>query len=338
LVVYYLFIFFGRLDKLNLEIKYKMKNKYRNITAALLMASVSFSLSSCGGGADDANSAEDVEKAIEDITKKVVEEPQKPEDNLTLRIGGKFFTIPSPVQTAFLIKEEGSAFNSELLNKAENGDTYTTSFKKALNMGIYGADMGYITLYENTDLSLKYLKAVRKIAGELDLAGAFNDKLAERFSSNMENQDSMLVFVNEAYKNADDYLKNNDKSNIAALVVVGGWVEAVYFASQSAVETKNQKLINRVAEQKQALTNLIAMLKSLEGYTEVEEYEDLTIELEDLLTHFEGINFKYEYVEPVTDPVKKVTNINSKNTIEISDETLTKIVEGVKEIRNSMIG
>lgn len=315
-----------------------MKNKYRNITAALLMASVSFSLSSCGDETKEHKPDEDHTSAIDSITNGVTDEKQKPEDNLTLRIGGKFFTIPSPVQTAFLIKEEGTAFNSELMNKAENGDSYTTSFKKALNMGVYGADMGYITLYENTDLSLKYLKTVRKIAGELDLSGAFNDELASRFSDNMGNQDSMLVFVNEAYKNADDYLKKNDKSNVAALVVVGGWVEAVHFAAQSAVETKNEKLIARVAEQKQALKNLIAMLKSLEGYTEVEEYEDLTIELEDLLTHFSDIKFTYEYVEPVTDPVKKVTNINSKNAIEISDETLNKIVEGVKEIRNSIIG
>lgn len=315
-----------------------MKNKYRNITAALLMASVSFSLSSCGDETKEHKPDEDHTSAIDSITNDVTDEKQKPEDNLTLRIGGKFFTIPSPVQTAFLIKEEGTAFNSELMNKAENGDSYTTSFKKALNMGVYGADMGYITLYENTDLSLKYLKTVRKIAGELDLSGAFNDELASRFSDNMGNQDSMLVFVNEAYKNADDYLKKNDKSNVAALVVVGGWVEAVHFAAQSAVETKNEKLIARVAEQKQALKNLIAMLKSLEGYTEVEEYEDLTIELEDLLTHFSDIKFTYEYVEPVTDPVKKVTNINSKNAIEISDETLNKIVEGVKEIRNSIIG
>lgn len=315
-----------------------MKNKYRNITTALLMASVSFSLSSCGDDTKEHNSGEDHSKAIESITNDVTEEKQKPEDNLTLKIGGKFFTIPSPVQTAFLIKEEGTAFNSELMNKAENGSSYTTSFKKALNMGVYGADMGYITLYENTDLSLKYLKTVRKIAGELDLSGAFNEELAGRFSDNMGNQDSMLVFVNEAYKNADDYLKKNDKSNVAALVVVGGWIEAVHFAAQSALETKNEKLINRVAEQQQALKNLIAMLKSLKGYTDVEEYEDLTIDLEDLLAHFDAVKFTYEYVEPVTDPVKKVTTINSKNTIEISDETLNKIVEGVKEIRNSIIG
>lgn len=338
MVVYDLFIFFGRLDTLNFEIKYKMKNKYRNITAAVLMASVSFSLSSCGDDSKENNSTETSEEAKDQITKEVTEEQTKPDGNIAVPIGGKYFTIPSPVQTAFLIKEEGTAFNSELMNKAENGDSYTTSFKKALNMGVYGADMGYITLYENTDLSLKYLKTVRKIAGELDLSGAFNDELASRFSDNMGNQDSMLVFVNEAYKNADDYLKKNDKSNVAALVIIGGWVEAVHFAAQSAVETKNQNLIERVAEQKQALKNLIAMLKSLEGYTEVEEYEDLTIDLEDLLTHFEDIKFTYEYVEPVSDAVKKVTNINSKNAIEISDETLNKIVEGVKELRNSIIG
>ena len=205
-------------------------------------------------------------------------------------------------------------------------------------MGVYGADLGYITIYENTDLSLKYLKSVRKIADQLDLSGAFNEDIAKRFNNSMGIQDSMLVLVNEAYKNADDYLKNNDKSNIAALVVIGGWVEAVYFASQSALETKNEKLIERVAEQKQALINMVGMLKSLDGFSELEDYEDLTIDLEDLLKEFETITFSYEYAESVTDPVKKATVINSKNNINISDETLTKIVESLASIRKTIVG
>lgn len=314
-----------------------MNNKYRNLTAALVMATASFTFTNCGG---DTNTAtpDDVQKDIEKIDSEESQNAGTPPSTLVFNIGGKFFAIPSPIQTAFLVKEEGAAFNSALLNKSENAESYSTSFKKALNMGIYGADMGYITLYENTDLSLKYLKSVRKIAGELDLSGAFDDKLATRFSENMGNQDSMLVFVNDAYRSADDYLKNNDKSNIAALVIIGGWAEAMYFASQSALETKSVKLVERVAEQKQALTNMIAMLKSLEGYTEVEEYEDLTIDLQDLLSLFDDVTFGYEYIEPVTDPLKKVTNINSKNTIDISDETLNKIVSSIADIRNSIIG
>ena len=172
-----------------------MKNKYINYTTALVPASASFTFSSCEEKGDV---TVDVENAIDKIDETAKQATGKPEDNVRIKLGGQFYTIPSPVQTAFLVKEEGTDFNSELLNKAENGDTYTTSFKKALNMGVYGADMGYITIYENTDLSLKYLKTVRKIADELDLSGAFNNELGERFNSNMGNQDSMLVFVNEA--------------------------------------------------------------------------------------------------------------------------------------------
>jgi len=312
-----------------------MKNKYRVLFATLALASASFSLTSCGD--DKKDETKTSEEAIDDITKKVVEEQQKPADVLNVQIGSQVFTIPSPVQTAFLVKEVGTTFNSELLNPVENASSYSSSFKKALNMGVYGADMGYITIYENTDLSLKYLKAVRKIADQLDLSGAFDEDLMHRFGANMGVQDSMLVFVNEAYKNADDYLKKNDKSNIAALVVVGGWVEAVYFASQTALETNNERLINRVAEQKLALSNMIKMLKSLDNYSTDEAYEDLTIDLEDLYTHFEGITFEYEFVEPVTDPVKKETTINSKNKVNISTETLNDIVESLASIRKTII-
>ncbi len=313
-----------------------MKN-YSVYITTLALFSGSMLFTSCGDDTKTDN-AGDSQTTIDHIDTKIVEDTKTPPDIIRVKIGGKFFTIPSPVQTAFLVKEEGSDFNSELLNDVNNVDKYTTSFQKALNMGVYGADLGYITIYENTDLSLKYLKSVRKIAGQLDLSGAFNEDIAKRFNNSMGIQDSMLVLVNEAYKNADDYLKNNDKSNIAALVVIGGWVEAVYFASQSALETKNEKLIERVAEQKQALKNMVAMLKSLDGFSEQEDYEDLTIDLEDLLKEFETITFSYEYAEPVTDPVKKVTVINSKNNINISDEVLSKIVESLASIRKTIVG
>ncbi len=336
LVVLDLFSFFGRLEKLNFEIEHKMKIKYSGYITALAMASTSLFLTGCGGESTP-ETPKDAEDEIQKIDEKITKDT-KPDDIIRVKVGNQFFSIPSPVQTAFLIKKEGADFNSELLNPIENSGSYSTTFQKALNMGVYGADMGYITLYENTDLSLKYLKGVRKLADELDLAGAFNDKLAERFSANMGNQDSMLVFVNEAYKNADDYLKKNDKADVAALVVVGGWVEAVYFAAQTAVETKNQKIIDRVAEQKQALTNMINMLKALPETSGDESYEDLVLELEDLRAIFDDITFTYEYVEPVTDPVKKETAINSKNTVEISDESLNQIVKTLSEIRNSIIG
>jgi len=249
-------------------------------------------------------------------------------------IGGQIFSIPSPVQTAYLIKDVGADFNSDILNPRENADNYSTSFLKALNMGVYGADLGYLTIYDNTDESMKYLTSVRGLAKDLDLGGAFDEDLIERFSSNIGDQDSMLVFVSEAYKNADNYLKDNDKDEIAALVVTGGWIEATYFASRTAVETNDQQIIDRLGDQKNTLHSLILMLEQYRGN---QDYDDLAYELEDLYMVFEEIKYTYEFVPPVTDPSNKLTMIKSKHTVELTEDHLNAIIEKIESIRNEIV-
>jgi len=249
-------------------------------------------------------------------------------------IGCQIFSIPSPVQTAFLIKDVGVSFNSDYINPAENAVNYSSNFSKALNLGVYGADLGYLTIYDQTDGALKYLKSVRGLSKDLGLEGAFDEKLAERFSSNIGNQDSMLVFVSDAYKNSDNYLKNNDKDDVAALVLAGGWIESIYIAADAAVSTNNPQLIERLGDQKNALASLIAMLGQYNNDT---DYEDLIIELEDLYSIFEGITYTYEYVPPVTDESNKLTVIKSKHTVDIADGDLEAIIEKIESIRTEIV-
>ncbi len=259
-----------------------------------------------------------------------------PNDNGIISIGGQVFVIPSPIQTADLIAKSNVPFNAEILNPTENVGNYTTTFSRALNMGIYGADLGYISIYKNNNFSTKYLKTVKGLADDIGLGSAFNDDLADKINAAMNDENKMLELVSEAYKTADDYLKENQKDDLASLVIIGGWLESVYFAGNTAVATKSKEIIERVADQKSVLKTILAMLKQYRE--ENEEYDDLAIDLEDLLKLFDKVTYTYEYVEPVTDEVEKITSFKSKHTVTITDEQLNAIVEKVKSIRKEIIG
>jgi len=272
----------------------------------------------------------EVNNEVEKIDKKIVDTT----GNVgPITIGGQIFSIPSPVQTAFLIKDENASFSSEYLNSPDNVSNYSSPFLKALNMGVYGADLGYLTIYEKNDDAMKYLKAVRDLSKDLGLDGAFDDKLAERFSNNIGNKDSMLVFVSEAYTNSDKYLKENDKDEVAAVVLAGGWLESIHIACKAALETKSVNLVNRIGEQKRSLESIISMLNQ---FRTNQDYDDLVSELEDLYTIYEGITFEYEFVAPVTDEANKVTTIKSKNVVNITDEQLQEIIQKISAIRDEI--
>ncbi|MCC7051452.1 MAG: hypothetical protein IT239_06730, partial [Bacteroidia bacterium] len=125
-----------------------MKNR-RN-TLGICLLSAGFLLSACGGN----GGGEDINLDDTAIVKKTV--------NISTEVIHEIInSIPPPVEITSLIKESGVPFQAEILNATDNTSKYTINYYKALNLGVYGADLGYINLYEKTYQSLKYLDAVR---------------------------------------------------------------------------------------------------------------------------------------------------------------------------------
>ena len=254
--------------------------------------------------------------------------------NAMINIGGSIFSIPSPIQSTMLMNKVGAEFNPNMLNPKENIDNYSSDFLKALNLGVYGCDLGYAAAYENNDLSLKYLATIRNLAADIDLENAFDENLIERFSNNFSNRDSMFVLVSQAYKGADNYLKENEKDDVAALVLAGGWIEANYLSSVLIKETGNKEITLRLIEQKNALSTLINMLEQLGSN---DDYWDLSAELEELYHLYDSVEFSSEYVPSVTDYNNKTTTIKSKRDINVSENQISAIVEKLVLIRNEII-
>lgn len=222
-----------------------------------------------------------------------------------------------------------------MLNSAKNFEKYTTKFKKALNVGIYGADVSYVTIYDNGQDGLGYLKSIRKLSDELGILGAFDAQTVTRFENNIGKRDSMLSMMGDCYRASDAFLKDNDKKDIGVLILAGGWIETLYFTSTIALSSNNPKVMDRMGEQKYTLDNLI---KALNPYREQEEVKNLLDQLYELAYDFDAINVEYTYVKPTTDEANKVTTINSTSKVTITKEHLKAISEKIAAIRNTIVG
>ena len=244
------------------------------------------------------------------------------------------FSIPSPIQTSLLIKSSGAKYNKSLLNVTSTASSYSTGFSKALNMGVYGADVGYVAIYDQNQDALAYLSAVRKLADDLGLSSAFDMNLIKRFEANLGKKDSLIMLVSDGFRTADDFLQNNERKDIAALVIAGGWIEGLYFTLSVANESKTKDIMNRIAEQKTTLDNLI---KILTPYYEQADFTEFTDALIDLAYDFDAIEVKYNYVPPTTDVNNKITMINSTTEVVITKEHLATIIKKVNSIRSSII-
>jgi hypothetical protein len=277
--------------------------------------------------------------ALSSCKEKVEEEEVEPLDsNKTsiVNINGTLFSIPSPIQTAMLLKQVSAPYNKAMLNGPGKISGYSTEAKRALNLGAYGADLGYIILYQQTQEAIGYLSAVKKLSEDVGISGAFDAKLIERFKLNMANKDSLLVFTSEAFRSSDAYLKNNDRAKVSSLIIAGGWVESLFFTSEmfSGKVADKTKLLERIGEQKTTLDNLI---KLLAPYYQEEGLTEFIDSLLDLASEFDKIEVNYVFVKPTTDEANKITTINSSTEVKIAPELMSIIQEKVKNIRGLII-
>ena len=257
-------------------------------------------------------------------------------NNVTIiKFKNTLFSIPSPYQVSILIKKTKIEYNSELVNSIENISNYTSNFKKAINMGVYGTDLAYLNMNKQIPKAVKYFANLKIMSEELQLSGAFNPSVIKQIERNMGNEDSLLYILSKTYKESDKYLKENNREDLGVLILAGGWIESLYFLAKIADETHNQEIINRLGDQKHPLDNLIKILSQY--YNQSPQYMKLIEELIDLAYVYDGIDIKYEYKESVTDTIEKTTTINSSSKLILNAEHINLIAEKVKKIREKII-
>ena len=126
--------------------------------------------------------------------------------------------IPSPLEISVLLKESGTNYDKSLLNKADNVSEYNSNFDKAVNLGIYGTDLGYTNIYEQNQDALFYLGSIRKLAEGLSIGQFFDFSAISRLATNSKNLDSLLLITTQNFNNI------NSISDMKIIFVYLNWI------------------------------------------------------------------------------------------------------------------
>ena len=248
-----------------------------------------------------------------------------------------FYSIPSPIELAQLIQKAGANYDKDLLNSIDNVSKYNSNSAKALNLGVYGADLSYTSVFDNnTQESILYLTCTRRLAESLGVGNAFDEKTVDRIQANTGKKDSLLSIISDSYMSTDEMLKESQRENASALVIAGGFVEGIYLGTQLAkTSKKGQDIINRIAEQKGTLDNVINLLGTSGEDAAVKAIID---DLKALQTIFGEVTVSSGSAATVkTDQATKVTTIGGKIVYTVTPATMDKLTAKAAEIRNKII-
>ncbi|MBP6575486.1 MAG: hypothetical protein KA230_13625 [Flavobacteriales bacterium] len=232
------------------------------------------------------------------------------------------------------IRKAGLKYQQELAAPLEKGETITGKMAQAVTLGMYGADLAYVTVHKDGQRALATMQAIERLGGKLELTNAFDRALADRFKSNLGSEDSLLRFSGAAFRAADQYLKNNDRHDVSALVLTGGWIESMHLTIADPAAAKDQRLVNRMAEQRSTLIALIALLTE----SDKDQASSVLIRaLADLDQEFVSVTTTYVFEKPVTDVATKTTFINSTSSATIPADKMAAIAAKLASIRSMIL-
>lgn len=244
-----------------------------------------------------------------------------------------FYSMPSPLETAMLVRSAGAIYNEDLLNSLDNVGNYTTNRSMALNLGIYTCDLSFASLYDQTQTSISYLSAAKRMADGLGILDAINDETLERLEENVNNREMIMDIISETFMNSSAYLQENNRQALSSIVLVGGWVEGLYLAIKLVDQDsfEGNKLVDRIVDQKLSL-NIV--LKLLEDHKNNSDVADILNDMNQLKAIYDKISITTSEIKTSFDEETQITTLESTTqnnfTLEIFIELSTK-VESLRE-------
>jgi hypothetical protein len=206
-----------------------------------------------------------------------------------------------------------------------------SSYKAAMNLGVYGVDMGYIKLFGINRQTMNYFSTIKTLSNRLNMPDTFISDAIRSLNSDMSNADSVTMLMNDAYAKIDEHLRQEGSEGTLGLMLMGGWIEAMYLATQLAYDPENPdpQVVGKIAEQKYSLLSLLSFMKNYYSDPMVVFY---TKKLKYLNRWFDTFEIYYQPGDVTVDTLRQV--ITTKGTeMTVTVETLNEIRDYVARLR-----
>lgn len=247
-----------------------------------------------------------------------------------------FYSLPSPLETALLLKSAGATYNEELLNPVSNTSKYTTNRMMALNLGIYTTDLSFASLFDQTQTSIDYMNAAKQMADGLGILDAIDNNTIERLEENINNRDVIMDIISETIMSSSSFLTENERPALASIVLVGGWIEGLYIATSLVGDSpiEDNKLVERIVDQKLSFEWVLKLLEDNQDHPDVIAIMD---DINNLKETFDKITITTSKIQAVPDEESNITVLKSESTIRITPAIFNELTDKIQALRQNFI-
>ncbi|MBE0648682.1 MAG: hypothetical protein IH596_12975 [Bacteroidales bacterium] len=251
-------------------------NTKRNLSLSLATAMVVsiFLLTGCGGaGNQKAN-----EEAADSINMELSLSPEAV--NL-------LYKMPTPFEVTMLLEQAKAGYIFDITNPVDNIGKYMTEKSKAINLGIYSADLAYSATYNHIDNTNQFLGCTAKLADELGIAGIYHPNIVEKVKEFDNNKDSLVNMVSGIFLATNDFLSKNNRNQVAVYIATGAFVEGLYLASSlNIVAEKNKEITTIIYKQVNNYNQLMSILDLYQSDAAMKSLYDEMLRMKPVFTDF----------------------------------------------------
>jgi len=246
-----------------------------------------------------------------------------------------FYGLLTPVEICAIFNRLGVPYDNATLNPVSNKDLYLSSSKASINTGVYGVDLGYLKIFGTGQEMIDYMATIREMSNKLGIPDELLSEPARKIRKDFSNRDTIMTLMNKAYYDLDNYLRNEGRESSAGLMMMGGWIEALYIATQLVYNPDNPdpEVVQKIAEQKYTLTSLLSFMKNYYDDPVVVFY---TKKLKYLKNFFDSFEIYFRKGDLEIDTLKQVLR-SSGTEMDITVETLNGIRDYVNKLRTEIV-
>jgi hypothetical protein len=259
--------------------------------------------------------------------------------DVTLKLSGDaeedilFYNMLFPIDLGVIIDKRNVIYNSNLLNPLSNFANYNESSKRALALGVYGADLSYLWGFQQAQQALWYFTAIKKLANDMGIPNEYVSNSASKAEMYIENIDTLVNLARNAYYDCDAYLIKSNQQDLAVLVLLGGWIETMHTALNLYTEP-NSRMACKIISQKYSLTSLLNLLFQQPDNVVITKYSN---ELITLLEEFDRLQNLYFTDQLEIDTLNKTITFTASKELELKPDALKQLKELIVGLRELII-
>jgi hypothetical protein len=232
-------------------------------------------------------------------------------DVLAADIKEVLYPLPTPFEMTRMLNDIGATYSTKNLNAPGKVEKYFTEQSKAINIGIYGADLVYASTYEQQQDIQTYLGSMRSLADQLGISIDYTLLLSDEYKEKLNNKDSLTNIVTNTLYNTYQYLDQKSNPDLAVTMVTGMWVELMYIATNISEDSYNfTGMVNIISKQKTSYEKVMNLLASRDENAEIKNLEN-----------------KLQVLKPAFDKVESG----------LSEADYNLILRTIRSVRNSLV-